>query len=236
METSQSISNSQHNKECGSVKLSSQFVSLLHYQLLQLHSLIHQSVIHGCHVGKVAYREALTNNRVFTGLVLMFGVAPLFYEAHLFFDQNALVQGWFYKNWFFWFFTQREEFLFTFSLSGFFLILPSNQGFKWLVVPFVAACISEIIFQSFQIDHWTDFYMPFWFGGGLTERAWEVVVVSCVSAFSFFKLIQYLVWLFNHRDQAFIRRMDGICQIADMNNPREKAFVETWKELKAKNY
>lgn len=233
---SQSISNQQPLKKCGSYFL--HFACLVSSQLqslsIRILSRLQRLASLGSHAGKVFYKEALTNNRTLTGLVLMFVCAPLFYEAHLFFDYTKVIKGWHYRNWFYWFFTQREEFLFGFFLIGLFVIM--KDGYRYSLLPLIATCFCEIIFQSFQINHWSDFYMPFWDEGGLTERAWEVVVVSCVSAFSLVKLIQYLVWLFNHRSLAYVARMDNLCKLLDSSDPVQSGVVKTWNEMKSKNY
>jgi hypothetical protein len=147
----------------------------------------------GCRVGvnniKTAYSEVLTNNRLFVGFVLMMGVAPLLYEAHHLFDSEVVIAGWYYKNWFYWFFTQREEFLFAFVLTGFFLMCPTKWGYRYLVVPFVGACITEIIYQSFYIDNYKDFYIT---------PTWQFVVIATLALFTAFKVINYSVYRYNH--------------------------------------
>lgn len=232
METSHSISQQNNKQECGRAErlfwhcaywLQSQ--SLLK-RTKRSRQLSHLFVILGNLAG---------NTRIFTGLVLMFGVAPLCYEAHLLFSYETVIEGWYYKNWFFWFFTQREEFLFGFFLIGLFLITKGIS--RYIFIPLISVCITEILFQSFQIDHWSDFYMPFFTDEGeVTERTWEMLVIGVACAFSFTKLIQYIIWLYNHRQQAYIRRMDGLCQVADMKDPIQSGFVTTWKEMKATNY
>jgi hypothetical protein len=252
-----SISHNQQSLKCGKHygKLVGQFVSSSLLALSQMRLLIQtrlKDVIHGCHAGnilKVASKEAVSNDRMLVGYVLMI-IGAAFYWAHFLFiqpefpsifafipDAPLSKEVFYYKQKFYWFFTNREEFFGAFFLTGLFVMIPKNQGYKFLFLPVIAGCVCEVVFQSFQIDSYTDFYMPFYSKEvGLTERAWEVVVVSCVSVFGLIKFAQYLVWAANHRRRAHRSRMDGLIQFLDMSNPINKGIETTWKEIKEQNY
>ena len=182
------------------------------------------SVIRGCHAGNLivtTFKESASNDRVFVGLVML-AVSPVLWWAHLFFDWNAVVPGWFYKNWFFWFFTNREELTFGIGLTGFFLLCQQKWGYRYLLVPIVALCVSEVIYQSFQISHWTHFYRPMWG----PERGWELGLVVLFAVFAIWKAINYTVYRKYHLKDGNVARLIGIIKAPGISIEKKMDILE----------
>jgi hypothetical protein len=221
MQTSSSLNNQQSLK-CESTGKQSYSLPAPLLQWLQSVACTYRQVLHairGFHVGnslRVAYQEILTNNRVFIGGVFMFGVAPLFYMAHLFLDQNVVLEGFYYRAPYYWFFTNREEFGISFVLTGFFLIAPTRWGFRYLLIPFIAACITEIVYQSFFIDSW-DFY---------TTPSWEVYAVIVASLFPLYKVINYMCYLKYHVKDGNVSRIIGVIKAPNVSLEQKMKILE----------
>ena len=177
----------------------------------------------GCLAGSIrtTVKESASNDRIFVGLVLL-AVSPVLWWAHLFFDWNAVVPGWFYKNWFFWFFTNREELTFGIGLTGFFLLCQQKWGYRYLLVPIVALCVSEVIYQSFQISHWTHFYRPMWG----PERGWELGLVVLFAVFAIWKAINYTVYRKYHLKDGNVARLIGIIKAPGISIEKKMDILE----------
>lgn len=233
METSQSISQSQTNNKCGRLSQGS-FLLLWLVQLpirLQTHHL-HRLASLGWHVGNnisVAWEEAIANRRVLVGYV-MIGVGVFFYEAHLLFinphvvsvfacipDPEVPKTVWYYKSWFYWFFTNREEFLFGFALTGFFLRTPSKFGYRWALVPLVSICFTEIFYQSFFVNAYTGFYStPTW-------EVWTIVLLSVIPAYI---CLDYAAYRKYHLKDGTLARILGMIKVPMMNWDEKGPYLE----------
>jgi hypothetical protein len=191
----------------------------------------HRLVIRGWNVGRnnilVTYNESTTNKRVFAGLVLLTGVAPIMYWAHLFFIcpeiphpfafiSDPVREGWHYKRVYYWLFTNREEFLFGIGLSGYFLIHPQKSGYKYLLLLLIVPCYVEIIFQSLQITSWESFYTPLW----SVERGWQIAAFVLGAGVAVYQFMNYMVYRKYHLKDGNIARTHGI--IKAPNIPAEQ--------------
>jgi hypothetical protein len=188
------------------------------------------SAIRGWTVGnslKVALNEVLSNNRVLVGIVLM-AVGCVFYQAHLLFvrpeipsilafipDPMVSVNVWYYKCWYYWFFTQREEFLIIFSLIGFFLMLPQKWQYRYILVPVVAFSITEIVYQSF-ITHWTEFY---------TTPDWQFLVCAPFAVYAIIKAVSYTVYRKYHLKDGNMARIKGIIRTPGIDTDTKLKYL-----------
>lgn len=181
------------------------------------------SAILGCLAGKVklTIKESASNDRIFVGLV-MIACTPACYWAYLFFDWNVVVPGWYYKNWFFWLFTNREEMTFGLGATGFFLICQQKWGYRYLLVPFVGLCFSEIVYQSFFISHWTHFYRPMW----APERSWELGIFIILFTFAAWKFIDYTVYRKFHLKDGNMARITGIIKAPGLTIEQRYELLE----------
>lgn len=177
-------------------------------------SLVGRSVI-------TTIKESASNDRVFVGLVMLM-VSPVLWWAHLFFDHEVVIEGWYYRNWFFWVFTNREEMTFGVGLTGFFLLCQQKWGYRYLLTPFVALCACEIVYQSFQISHWTHFYRPM-FG---PERSWEPGLVILIAVFALWKAINYTVYRKYHLKDGNVARLIGIIKAPGISLERKMDILE----------
>ena len=183
-----------------------------------------QFVTRGCLAGNLivtTFKESASNDRVFVGLVLL-TVSPVLWWAHLFFDYNTVIPGWYYKNWFFWLFTNREELTFGVALTGFFLLCQQKWGYRYLLTPIVALCACEVIYQSFQIDHWTDFYNPMW----SSERGWELGLFILILVFALWKAIDYTVYRKYHLNDGNKARLIGIIKAPGISPEHKVQILE----------
>jgi hypothetical protein len=233
---SQSISNHNIKQRCARAlkeQLSSSWQHLLSLPLVQkLHRF---PVFLGWTAGnaRVAWYEVLTNNRVFVGVVLM-GVGVFLYVAHLLFhhpevnspfafihETEVPIDVWYYKRWFYWFYTQREEFLFGFGLTGFFLRCPVKWGFRWSLVPLIAVCFTEIIQQSFFIDHYTDFF---------TFPAWQIWFVVIASIIPVYICLDYAAYRKYHLKDGNAARVLGVFNLPQLSWDEKKPHFEKLNE------
>lgn len=193
--------------------------------VLVISGAIRQKTLQYVTLGCLAGREVYSNDRHFVGLVALM-VSPVFWWAHLFFDHTTVIQGWYYKNLFFWFFTNREELMIGFGLLGFFLLCPTKWGYRYLLTPVVALCFSEIIYQSFQISHWTHFYNPMW----SRERGWQLAVLVLVGVFSLYKAINYAVYRRCHLDEGNKSRIVGVVVAPKLSWGEKEPHLEKLKD------
>lgn len=185
---------------------------------------LRQFVTRGCLVGNLVVttvKESASNDRIFVGLVML-AVSPILWNAHLFFDYNTIIPGWYYKNWFFWFFTNREELTFGIGLTGFFLLCQQKWGYRYLLTPIVTLCACEVIYQSFQIDNWTDFYNPMW----STERGWELGLFILFLVFALWKAINYTVYRKYHLKDGNVARLIGIIKAPGISVEKKMNILE----------
>jgi hypothetical protein len=227
---SQSISQSNYLKRCARAlkELSLQLFSLCLPEdsragFLQTLSLMRLPAFLGWIAGnvKVAWNEVTTNDRIFVGFVLM-GVGGLFYQAHLLFihpeipsaiafinDPAVPIEVWYYKRWFYWFFTQREEFFFGSCSVGLFLMWPQKSAYRYAFVPLLVACVAEIFYQSFFISDWTHFYRGFF----TLERGWEGIAILVALVFAIKRIIDYQVHRKYHTKDGNTCRMVGLIEM-----------------------
>lgn len=165
---------------------------------------IHQYAILGCLAGKELY----SNNRKFAGAVtVMVGLS--FWWAHLLFDYTVIIEGWYYKNWFFWLFTNREELTIGIGLIGFFLMCPVKWGYKYALVPFIVFMLSEVVYQSFQISHWTHFYISMF----AADRSWEMAILIPAIILSGAKVLDYAAYRKYHQKDGNTARIIGVIKM-----------------------
>jgi hypothetical protein len=161
------------------------------------------TVIPGCRATsnniKVAFDQAASNKRIVFGGVVM-AVGFVLYQAHRLFinpeiySPIAFMQDpgpvGYYHSLFDWLFTNREEFLFGFGLTGFFLMCPTGKwGYKYLLVTFITACFTEVVYQSFFITNWNDFYRT---------PTWEILTVLTPFTYAVFRFGVYQIYLYYH--------------------------------------
>jgi hypothetical protein len=170
-------------------------------------------------LGWIAGSEIYSNDRKFSGSVMLM-VSLTFWWAHLFFDYTVVIEGWYYKNWFFWFFTNREELTIGFGLLGFFLICPLKWGYKYALCPLIVFLFSEVIYQSFQITHWTHFYKSMF----SAERGWQLGVFIPVFILSAVKVIDYIAYTKYHLKDGNMSRITGMIKSPGLT-PDEKMPV-----------
>lgn len=172
-------------------------------------------------LGWVAGKELYSNDRKFVGAVLLM-VSLVFWWAHLFFDYNVIIEGWYYKNWFFWFFTNREELTIGTGLTGFFLLCPPKWGYRFLLVPVIIFFFTEVIYQSFQISHWTHFYISMF----SVERGWQLGVFIPVAIFSAVKVIDYITYTKYHLKDGNMARITGIIKTPGISAEQKMDILE----------
>lgn len=204
---------------------------------LRLWGLLTHHVIRGCLAGKtrvsVAFNELLSNRRAFVGFVMLVGVAPLLYWAHLFFINTKIPHlfafitdpyqaKWFYHHNYYWLFTNREELGFGFALSGFFLLCQQKWGYRFLLVPLVAGCLSEVIYQSLQIDHWSDFYTPIW----SKVRSWQIAAFAIPAMYATWKAIDYTIYRKYHLSDGNVARIIGMIKAPGISAERKITILE----------
>jgi hypothetical protein len=243
-----SISNSQHNKECG--RSYSQLLSLevwwhvLSDALQMIQQKIGQSLRNVKNrkfftmiLARVAQVDAAlkvivstrtVNARLLAGLVLVGIITPIADIFYTFLPEGRVPQAeWYYESYYWLFLCLGPYIQILTGLIGVYLIMfPSWNRKAYLFIAPLGFALTKIVWlwnvdsheEFLQVPPVAYFIYTFCFTG-------LVMVLS-----------DYLAWRKYHRADAHERRMDGLCQIADMNNPIQRGFVETWKEMKAKNY
>lgn len=145
-------------------------------------------------------------------------MGALLYQGHHFFDEKVILEGFYYKNPYFWFFTQREEFLVIFSGTGYFLIEPQKWAWKYVMVLAVSFMITEVIYQSFFIDSWDDFYVT---------PSWEYWVLTPIALFSLWKVVNYNAYRIYHLRDGTSARIKGIIRTPGISLEVKMKHLET---------
>jgi hypothetical protein len=259
---SQSILNSQHNKECGSrfiVWLHAFFWSLVEYftssavsvnvianssvrsslsakglrTILEVVQIVRAGVI--SRVG-VYILTRKVNARLLAGIFLAVCMAPLV-DIFYMFDYFQQFESWniktdtewYYDNYSYLFISIGPYLNTVFTLTGAYLVfIPAGtkRSWSWLIAVVITYPVAKTLWLI-QVESHAEYHeFPSLF----------FMVYGFILSFILWFLSDYFAWRKYHRADAHERRMDGLCQIADMKDPVQKAFVETWRELKAKNY
>jgi hypothetical protein len=110
---------------------------------------------------RVAHREVTTNNRLFVGLVFMFGLAPLAWLVpylNIFSVDDPLIPGYYYGNIAAYIFTIQFKVVLILACTGFFIAAPIKWNYKYACVVIVALAFSSLINETFFIGEYRDFY------------------------------------------------------------------------------
>jgi len=170
-----------------------------------------------------------SNVRVFVGLGLVLVVAPCAEVFYQLFDYNDRVSAneWYYESWF-WLLMCVGPYLdkvINWIAVYYFFCKGWDKKAYLLAIP-IGLSIGKIVWLL-QVTNDKEFH-------SITPTLFIVYGIS-VAVFSIF-IVQYLEWRYHHRTRAHESRMDGLCQIANVNNPVEAGFVKTWQDIKNKNY
>lgn len=79
--------------------------------------------------GLAASFKASANNRTYLALLLMLVAAPLSGVAYQLFDSTAVVEGWYYKNYFYLLFVLSPHLHMVIALVGVFLLFNNDRGY-----------------------------------------------------------------------------------------------------------
>lgn len=213
-----------HLKSClknGLRESRSRWSSFCRLSVLQLSSPILRTLRLYATLGCLAGKEIYSNDRKFAGVGVL-TVSLAFWWAHLFFDYSTVVPGWYYKNWFFWFFTNREELTIGFGLIGFFLLCPQKWGYKYALAPIIIYFFSEVVYQSFQITHWTHFYRSMF----SPERGWQLLLFIPALIFSGMKVIDYVVYTKYHPKAGTICRIVGTIESPGLTDDQKMPILD----------
>lgn len=256
METSQSISHNQHNtKQCEEVGresflgycLSAALVLLpldvqarmnvkqiwnalkssknLNYASMILLALAARAVA----VLKVFISTRRVNARLFVGMALVGIITPLADVFYTWLPAGRVPESeWYYESWY-WLFLCLGPYiaLLSFCVGTMFILLPNafDKRSYFFIVP-IGFALAKIVWLWQVTNHDEYLQVP--------------PIAFFIYSFGFVALMlvlsNYLAWRKYHRADSFPKRMDGLCQIADMNDPVQKAFATTWQEMKLKNY
>lgn len=254
METSHSISQNQNNKqECGRfywlpfflrVQSLLQFVaqvkmnvkeiwtSLRSVKNFRLNLMLHHALVDlaGAVLDKVwiFISTGKVNGRLLVGLILVGIFTPIADVFYTFLPEGRVPESeWYYESWY-WLFLCLGPYISVlfFSFGLLLIVFPKYDNRVWFFLPPLAFALAKILWLCFVSSHDEYLQVP-----PLTFYLYAVVIVGfCLS------MSNYLAWRKYHRSDAHERRMDGLCQIANMNDPIQAGFVTTWKEMKATNY
>jgi hypothetical protein len=236
-----SISNNQQSLKCGSTTGS--FYSLLRVWAFQfsltlvpattlisrLKALMVKGALLICQGGPdvshlllqlvVSSKEAWSNDRFRLGMAVGMVAFPA-WKCHIFFDITARNPEWYFVNWVFYLNTIRPYLSAIFLSAGLFICAPQKWGFRWVALPVVVFCISEIVSQSFYTN-WTDFYQPM--------PAWEICLLILAVTPAFMFSMDYLLYRKYHLKDGNAARVLGIMQL-DIPWDEKKKHLETLKE------
>lgn len=172
---------------------------------------------------KVAYNEVATNDRLFWGVVCMFGLAPLCWLApYLSILSDSVIEGWYYKKTAFYLYTIRFNLVLIFAFTGAFIAAPLKWDYKYGCVVVVALALASLINDTFFIDDYTDFYKL---------RLVLFVPLIAVILYALYRFINYAVHRTYHTKAGNYARIIGIIEM-DM----AWADKETTLKILAKEY
>jgi hypothetical protein len=151
---------------------------------------------------KVASKEVVTNDRLFWGVVLMFGLAPTSWLApYLSIFSDSVIEGWYYKKIAFYLYTVRFNLVLIFAFTGAFIAAPLKWNYKYGCVVVVALALASLINDSFFVDDYTDFYKL---------RLILFIPLVAVILFALYKFMNYAVYRKYHTKDGNIARVFGM--------------------------
>lgn len=118
--------------------------------------------------------EATSNNRTYAGLLLILVFAPLSGVAYLLLDPMAKDVDWYYRNYFYLFYMLSPHIHMTLTLTGVFLMFPSNRKSYFLVVPVTYHLAKIMWLPMVTTNQELNSWIPgaFWMTALLTAIIW----------------------------------------------------------------
>jgi hypothetical protein len=178
---------------------------------------------------KVFISTRRVNARLFVGMALVGIITPLADICYTWLPAGRVPESeWYYESWY-WLFLCLGPYiaLLSFCIGTMFILLPNayDKRSYFFIVP-IGFALAKIVWLWQVTNHDEYLQVP--------------PIAFYIYSFAFVALIltlsNYLAWRKYHRADAHNKRMDGLCQIANMSDPVQAGFVNTWKEIKAKNY
>lgn len=166
---------------------------------------------------------ATVNRRIYSGLMLMFVVAPLSYCWYVLFDRSHHIPGWYHVNFFYLFFLIRFQIAFAVFFIGLYHYLPRDRRTKLLAIPlgFLFMSIAGNVMASSNEDIHMIGSLSLWAAG------------VCLALVIFYGCDYFAHRKFHQADK-FEPRLDGIYNVI-RELPAEKIvsmFETTWREKK----
>jgi hypothetical protein len=178
---------------------------------------------------KVFVSTRVVNARLLVGLALVGIITPISDVLYTFLPQGRVPESeWYYES-YYWLFLCIGPYIafISFCVGAMLILIPTarNKRSYFFIVP-IGFALGKIVWLWQVTNHDEYLQVP--------------PIAFFLYSFGFVALLigvsHYLAWRQYHRADSFPKRMDGLCQIANMNDPVQAGFVKTWQEMKAKNY
>jgi hypothetical protein len=179
--------------------------------------------------GQVAAIGLKTNARIIIGVGLVLWLAPVADTFYTYMDKSDMVPKdvWYYRSYFYLFLCLGPYIKTVIITIGlYFLFIPNETKKSYLLIAPLAPTIGKILWLI-QVTNNEEYH---------SVLPWMFILYGAFTALFVMLIINYLTWRHNHRKLAHIKRMNGLCQIADKSDPIQKGFVTTWAELNLNNY
>ena len=169
------------------------------------------------------------NARLLVGLALVGIITPIADVMYTWMPTDKLFpeSQWYYES-IYWLFLCIGPYIQI--ITGFFgaylILFPEWNKKGWLLIAPICFASAKIVWLISVQNHEQFLSVP--------PMAYFIYATGFVCLLLY--VTNYLAWRKYHRSDAHKSRMDGLCQIANMNNPVEAGFVKTWNDIKNKNY
>jgi hypothetical protein len=170
-----------------------------------------------------------TNVRIILGLGLVLCLAPIADTFYTFLDRNDRVaqEVWYYEAYFYLFLCLGPYIkIVVITIGLYFIFVPNETKKIYLLIAPLAPTIGKIIWLC-QVSNNEEYHRVL---------PWMYMVYGVFAVLAVLLIINYLTWRHHHRARAHKSRMDGLCQIANENDPIQKGFVTTWRQLSNQTY
>jgi hypothetical protein len=175
---------------------------------------------------KISLNEVWTNKRVLTGWVVGSMAFPAWKCYALpFLDFDAVYEDWYFGNWVFFLREINLHLVILFASIGLFLALPLKVGYRWIALPVLMFCVTDI----YEITTY-NYYKMFYQG----VPSWQGLVIGLLIVPALMFVLDYQCYRKCHLKDGNAARVMGIFNL-NMSWDEKKVHFEKLNE-EMKNY
>lgn len=149
-----------------------------------------------------AMKEVLSNNRYTAGLIFLAVIAPLSSIFYQLFNPAATVEGWYYVNQYYFFYTLSPWVMLLIASTGIFLLFPVKCKTSYLATVWPAGyAIAKLIYFGLFVHTNQQFHQA---------APWFILLTGLLTAAGFLISMDYLLYRKYHLKHGTMARIIGI--------------------------